>query len=195
MKRSDYPLVHGVGINDANYSVRPSVIGKRPQCAFYSRWERMLFRCYGDPALIKRPTYKGCTVCDEWLVFSNFKSWMEKQSWEGKVIDKDIIVSGNKIYSPDTCALVDQKTNLFVTDRGAKRGDFLIGVGYIKSSGKFAARCGNPFTGVQEYLGCFSLEIEAHEAWRSRKHELSQALAMIQEDKRVAAALLVKYRN
>lgn len=30
-------------------------------------------------------------MADEWNTFSNFKNWMEKQNWEDKQLDKDII--------------------------------------------------------------------------------------------------------
>lgn len=193
MKRSDYPTVHGVGINDANYSVRPLIDGKRVQCQAYTKWERMLFRCYGNKGALNRPTYDGCSVCDEWLIFSNFKSWMDKQDWLDKNLDKDIIFAGNKVYSPDTCAFVDGKTNLFVTDRQAKRGGSLIGTSYRKSWGKYTAYCGNPITGNNEYLGSFTCELEAHEAWRVRKNEIAIQLATTQSDKRVAEALLNRY--
>lgn len=193
MKRSDYPMVHGVGINDADYSVRPLLDGKRVQCQAYTKWERMLFRCYGDKGILNRPTYDGCSVCDEWLIFSNFKAWMDKQDWYGKNLDKDIIIIGNKVYSPETCAFVDGKTNLFVTDRKAKRGESLIGTSYRKSCGKYAANCGNPITGSNEYLGIFNSEVEAHEAWRVRKNEIAIQLAAMQSDKRVSEALLNRY--
>lgn len=34
---------------------------------------------------------------EEWLLFSNFKSWMEQQ--EEKVLDKDLLHTHNKIYT------------------------------------------------------------------------------------------------
>ena len=69
--------------------------------------------------LERRPAYKDVVVRQEWLTFSNFKRWMEKQDWEGKQLDKDIIVLGNKVYSPETCAFVLGVTNGFITAREA----------------------------------------------------------------------------
>ena len=74
------------------------------------------------------PTYKGCSVSEEWLRFSNFKRWMEKQDWDGKQLDKDILFEGNKVYSAETCVFVTSVVNSFTSDSGAKRGEWLIGV-------------------------------------------------------------------
>ena len=118
---------------------------------------------------------------------------MEKQDWHGKCLDKDIIVSGSKLYSPETCAFVLQATNSFVLARDACRGEYPIGVDLFKPTGKYRARCRNPFTGKKEYLGLFSTPEEAHEGWRKRKHELAQLVAATESDMRVVEALKKRY--
>ena len=117
---------------------------------------------------------------------------MEHQSWHGKCLDKDIIVPGSKLYSPDTCAFVLTETNLFVA-RDACRGEYHTGVSLHKMTGKYRASCGNPFTGKQENLGYFSTPEEAHEAWRKRKHELAQIVAATESDPRIVEALKKRY--
>lgn len=188
-------LVYGVGVNDADYYVKPVVDGKRAACPFYVVWSGILRRCYSNEWLIKSPTYKGCSICEDWKVFSNFKSWMEKQTWEGMEIDKDILVPGNKVYSPENCAFVDSMTNCFMLDCGAIRGKKNVGFHLCKEQSKFRARCSNPFTGKLEFIGRFSSESEARTAWRKRKHELACQLADLQNDKRVAAALRSRYAD
>lgn len=59
-----------------------------------------------------KPTYEGCTVCDEWLYFSNFKKWFDENYIEGFQLDKDIIIRGNKVYSPQTCCFVPKEINI-----------------------------------------------------------------------------------
>lgn len=186
-------LVHGFGINDANYNVMSRINGCQVMCPFYRRWANVLERCYSEKCQAKHQTYIGCTVCDEWLTFSNFKSWMEKQDWRGKQIDKDLLVKGNKIYSPDTCVLVDAMTNKFTTDCGAARGAWPIGVSFCKRSKKFLSQCCNPFSRKREFLGYFACQQQAHEAWKRRKNELACQLADMQTDQRVADALRVRY--
>lgn len=155
----------------------------------------MLERCYSAKLQERYPTYIGCTVSEEWSTFSNFKAWMETQDWEGKQLDKDILVEGNKVYSADTCVFVTQTVNLFITDSNAARGECLLGVDWIGQAGKFRARCSNPFTKKRENLGRFAFEQEAYNAWAKRKLELAHELAPVQTDARVAKALISKYEN
>lgn len=190
-------LVHGVGINDADYFVTPTVNGKAVwRCPYYVRWESMLKRCYSAKEHEIHPTYAGCTVCDEWLYFMGFREWMVEQDWEGKHLDKDFLFSGNKIYSPEACIFVDQVVNKFITDRAAKRGEWPLGVYFHKPTGKFRAKCCNPFTKTQEYLGRFTDPDQAHLAWKKRKHELACQLANSEyvTDERVAEALRGRYK-
>lgn len=196
-------LMFGVGVNDADYVVEKKetigyVDGKRKQklvwfCPFFRVWKSMLARCYSAKYQERYPTYKGCTVSKEWLTFSIFKRWMEKQDWEGKQIDKDLLTEGNKVYNADTCVFVSQTVNKFVNDNGATRGKWKIGVYWNTESGKFMSQCKNPFTKKPEYLGLFICEQQAHEAWLKRKLELAHELAVIQEDPRVAEALINRY--
>lgn len=183
-------LVYGVGRNDADYAVRKfetigCVNGKQKQklvwvCPYYRTWHSMLSRCYSIKAQNRRPTYKGCSVSDDWLTFSVFKSWMEKQDWEGKQLDKDLLFEGNKVYSADACVFVTQMVNTFVCDGGAARGEWLIGVHWCKK---------------KEKLGYFTCEQQAHNAWKRRKLELAKELAAIQADEKVAEALIARYTN
>ena len=196
-------LVHGVGVNDLGYRVhvREEVTkngGKRIQksvfiCKYYAVWTSMLKRCYSKKYLESRPSYIGTSICSEWLYASEFKKWMEQQDWQGKSLDKDIVVPRSKLYSPETCAFVLTATNLFVLASDACRGDYPIGVCLHKLTGKYQASCKNPFTGKQEFLGLFSTPEEAHEGWRKRKHELAQLVAATESDIRVVEALKKRY--
>jgi len=148
--RKKNKLVCGVGINDADYEVQPIINGKRVMCPFYAKWVGMLERCYSEKFQNKWPTYIGCYVILDWIYFSNFKYWMQTQPWEGKHLDKDILFPGNKVYGPYTCVFVDQKVNMFLTDSGATRGQYPIGVYYHKESRKFSSVCSSVTTGKQK---------------------------------------------
>ena len=196
-------LVCGVGVNDLDYRVHVKEYvtkngGKRIrktvfECKYYAAWRSMLERCYSKKFLERKPSYIGTRVCSEWLSATAFKKWMEQQDWQGKCLDKDIIAPGSKLYSPETCAFVLQATNSFVIACDACRGDYPIGVNLCKPTGKYRAKCKNPFTGKQEHLGYFSTQEEAHEAWRKRKHELAQLVAATESDMRVVEALRKRY--
>lgn len=198
-------LVCGVGINDADYVVVVNeecapVNGKRKQrriwfCPFYRTWTDMLNRAYSAKEKTRHPTYKDVTVCKEWHTFSVFKTWMESQNFVLGQLDKDLLIAGNKVYSPETCVFVSKQVNMFLVDSGATRGIYLIGASWCKRSGKFKAQCRNPVTKVQETLGYFATEQEAHKAWLAKKLEHSHALASLQTDIRVAEALIRRYEN
>lgn len=199
MKKSN-SIIFGVGINDADYLINQYAVenGKYNlvwRCPFYVTWKNMLKRCYSENALAKDPSYRGVTVCSEWLILSNFKAWMISQDWQGKALDKDLLIPGNKVYSPETCVFVDAKINTFTIDRARSRGNYLIGVSWNKARQKFLSCCRNPFTGKNENLGYFHDELEAHLAWKKRKHELACQLADsdLVQDERLAQALRTRY--
>ena len=190
--------VCGVGVNDANYRVRAYVSKsgeKTGDCPFYSRWKDMISRCYSSKFQERQPTYVGCSVADEWLTFSVFRKWMESQRWRGLHLDKDILVPGNKVYSPDLCVFITKMTNSFVVDSGSIRGDYPIGVALRSDGKRFISYCNNPFLHSKklEHLGCHRTPEQAHEAWRIRKYEHSISLANLQEDERVAEAIRRRY--
>ena len=203
MKPKTKKLVFGVGNNNADYVVQIKETigyegGKQKRklvwaCDYYQAWKGMLRRCYSAKCQEIYPTYRGCSVSQEWHTFSNFRAWMVAQDWEGLQLDKDILFEGNKLYSAETCVFVSPLVNTFTTDREASRGEWLVGTYWHKEANKFQARCNNPFTKKQEYLGSFTCEQQAHEAWLKRKLELARLLAAEQTDERVAKALIERY--
>lgn len=186
-------LVYGVGINDAKYTVIPSISGKRKTCPFYRKWKDMLGRCYSEKVIKANPTYAGCTVTSEWLGFSNFKAWMEKQDWEGNQLDKDLLVSGNKVYGPDTCVFVSGDVNKFMTESLKIRGDLPIGVSWHKGNSKYHAQCNNLSRGSGKSLGYYDTAEIAHAVYLERKKTLAIELALLQNNPVVSEALLRRY--
>lgn len=86
----------------------------------------MLSRCYTRRKGASANTYIDCYVCDEWLIFSNFKKWFDEHYVEGWHLDKDILVKGNKVYSPETCCFVPISINVIV--KGTQFHKTLCGV-------------------------------------------------------------------
>lgn len=191
-------LVYGVGVNDADYHVSVKGDKENPRkvtwrCPFYSRWANMLKRCYCEKYQEKRPTYKGVTVCDDWLTFSKFKAWMETKNWEGNHLDKDALSSESKIYSPDTCAFISSTINSFINDSLKSRGDMMLGVSWSASSGKFMAKCRDPISEKQVYLGVFASEIDAHLAWKKKKLEILERMKGEIDDKNIYNSLVDRF--
>lgn len=197
---SQFRIIHGVGINDADYNVNitKTVEGRRRllwRCPFYVKWKSMLTRCYYEKYRFKHPSYKDCCVCEEWLRFSKFKAWMEVQDWEGKELDKDLLIPNNKVYGPETCLLISSRINQFLLENGARRGDQPIGVYLHRPSGKFLAQCFSVTTGKKQHLGYFDTPEEAHEVWKEFKLEQAKILASEEPDKRIAEALIKRYEK
>lgn len=197
-------LVYGVGINDADYVVQVNetigyVDGKWKRrsvwvCPFYCKWVSMLQRGYSNKLKEKYPTYKDVTVTKDWHIFSNFKKWMEKQDWEGKQLDKDILFYGNKEYSADKCVFVCRKTNMFTVESDAIRGEFPIGVYWDKCKKRIKAKCRNG-SGKHVYLGLHNTVESAFHAWLEKKRELSYIVAADESDPRVKEAIINRYKN
>ena len=97
----------------------------------YEYWHRMIERCYSKKYLKKHIRYYLiCTVCDEWLNYYNFNSWFKENYYEIEndndriCLDKDILVKGNKVYSPETCVFVPNRINCLFTKTDKNRGKY-----------------------------------------------------------------------
>lgn len=173
-------LVHGVGINDADYVVRPKINGKYIFCPYYVVWAHMIERCYSEDHLLRYPSYKECIVCDDWLKFGTFRAWMEKQDWQGKQLDKDILIIGNKTYSPETCFFVTNHVNSLFCVHQSSKGRNAQGVHFNKEDGKFRAAC--KVSGKNKYLGSFDTEKKASNVYRKAKYNEIIRVANLQPE-------------
>lgn len=162
-------LIYGWGVNDADYVVQPTVDGKRVWCLYYTTWKSMLMRCYYPKYQLKRPTYIGCRVDERWRSFKAFRSWMERQDWVDKHLDKDFLAteSPGKLYSPDTCCFIPQWLNKLFTDRGAARGEWPQGVSWHKVAQRFQAHLN--VDGHRQHLGLFDTPEAAFNAYVDAK--------------------------
>ena len=123
----------GIAINDPWYTTTRSVDGGQVKCPIYSIWRAMIYRCYDPKRQAKQPTYKGCTICNEWLTFSNFRSWVLTQDWEEMELDKDLKKIGNKVYSSENCLFISGSLNKLLTNAASSRGEWPIGVSFDRN--------------------------------------------------------------
>ena len=138
VKNPFYPKVRGVG-----YIGVGKFNSKHPS---YKHWVRLFRRVY-DEIDNYNSAYRDVSICEEWYNFQNFAAWCEIQKFfgaedsEGKPyqLDKDILVKGNKVYSPETCCFVPHKINTLLITRKAARGGCPIGVTYNKRDKVFKA--------------------------------------------------------
>lgn len=183
-------LVNGVGVNDSDYPVTPTINGKQVWCPYYRVWKGMMDRAYGKHS--GRRTYVSVSVHNDWHRFSQFRSWMTTQDWEGKELDKDLLVKGNDVYSADTCVFVSNAVNLFLTDCANSRGDLPIGVSFYKRTGRYHSKISIDGKKVK-HLGYFNTPTEAHDAYRKAKYQQALILAESQTNLAIASALISRY--
>lgn len=84
----------------------------------YIKWFSMFNRCYNPKYHEKQPKYKDCSVAEEFHCFQDFAKWMDENWYEyDKMLelDKDLLVEGNKIYSPKTCCFIPKEINNAIT--------------------------------------------------------------------------------
>lgn len=164
IKNPYHPSIVGIGfIGDIKSNLNKNLYAL-PQ---YIIWKHMIERCYaGD-----YPTYKDVTVCEEWKCFENFSKWYE-QNWKSHMdntwhLDKDILIKGNKIYSPKTCGFVPQEINVLFVKNNSKRGELPIGV--TKHRELFVAYC--CMYNNANKIGSFKTPLEAFEAYKITKEK------------------------
>lgn len=184
VKNPYYPSVYGVGIVGVKY---PTKINSK-MTKEYMAWNNMLKRCFNEKLKEKCPTYNDITCCKEWLLFENFYEWLYLQpnfsKWTNGdkwSVDKDILIKGNKIYSPETCCLVPHNVNSLFVKCDSARGDCPIGVN--KKDDGFQARCQNPFLNNYEYIGFYDSETKAFNAYKKYKENLIKQIAQEEYDK------------
>jgi hypothetical protein len=114
--------------------------GYRPES--YDVWLNMIRRCYSEKHKELHPAYYNISeVCAEWHNYQIFAEWYENNKYNanGRLhIDKDILVKGNKIYSPETCLLVPQRINMIFMTK-SRKDDLPNGIIHNKSSNTYVA--------------------------------------------------------
>lgn len=136
-------------------------------CPIYSAWKSMKAR--SEPAFqSKYPSYQGVTVCDEWRVFSNFHKWATVNLFEGLEVDKDVLLPGNKVYSPETCAALPKSMNYLLNSFKSIGGTLPMGVSMTANkTNQYRAAVSS--CGKRINLGVYTSKEVAHKAWQWEK--------------------------
>lgn len=176
---------HG-GIKGDKYPIQDKNTGKLLK--EYRAWINILYRC-NTKDKSKCKTYINAKVCDEWIYYwnfyewvheqENFKQWLNGDSW---AVDKDILVKGNKVYSPQTCCLVPQNINNLLLKSENTRGLYPIGVTLRKSDLMYEAQCMNPIEGRYVTIGIYSSVENAFTAYKKYKESIVKNVAQKEYD-------------
>lgn len=142
----------------------------------YDIWTSLIGRCYSEKYHKRHITYKNTIVCEEWHNFQNFAKWYhenQKPWMKGWHLDKDILVKGNKIYSPETCCFVPQEINSLFNKRQNHRGDLPIGIRL--SNKRYQVRVNK--RGKATYPGTYSTIEEAFRVYKKEKEDYIKEVA------------------
>jgi hypothetical protein len=165
------PSVFGVGyVGQGKHALST---GKK-QTKVYNTWNSFIERSYDEKYHMRCPSYKDVTVCEEWHNFQNFAQWFYEnynpETMQGWQLDKDILIKGNKIYSPETCCFVPQEINTLFSK---KQNDLPTGVTKVKN--KYRARIHK--NGKYKCLGYFNTIKEAFQVYKITKEEWIKEIA------------------
>ena len=135
----------------------------------YKTWHGMFRRCYerDEAGNNLEVNYQGCEVDQRWHNFQEFARWFchRKQYGIGWQLDKDITVSGNRTYSPETCTMLPAQLNNLIVGERLNPRDLPVGVYKDRQGYGYKAGTGNI------YAGCYRTVEEACEAYKARKEE------------------------
>lgn len=188
LKNPYCPSVFNVGVVGNKYPIHKNLGNKTVKLKEYNTWLGVLERCYSSKYKNKNQTYKDAKCCEEWLYYPNFYEWLHKQSnfekWYSEdlsAIDKDILIKGNKVYSPETCCLVPYNVNSLFTKCDKSRSDLPIGVRKYKN--RFRAMCVNPFECKYKHIGIHNtLEDAFYFGYKPYKENIIKQVAQIEYD-------------
>lgn len=163
-KDSDGKWIKSIYFNNREQSITRS----------YVLWKSVRYRTKENGSWQnKHPTYVGANnLFEDYQVFvewcNNQYGYMHKDSngcfWN---LDKDLLVPGNKDYSPDTCMFVPNNINKLFTASDARKGAYPLGV-TKRIEGKYRASVSDGYK-KRVSLGDYGDPFTAHQAWQLGK--------------------------
>lgn len=139
----------------------------------YKVWRQLLKRALGDDYKSKYPTYADCSVCEDWLKFSKFKEWFDKnyrydleEQGVRLELDKDLLSNGDKVYSPETCVFLPSCVNNFIAKNKNTNTSGYIGINFNKNTNKWIVRIAEFRKSKRKYCGLFENIEDAIEVYK-----------------------------
>ena len=167
IKNPYHKSVYGVGyLGQGNYGMKKDI-------KLYTIWKSLIQRCYCEKYQEKYPSYKDVTITEDWKCFQNFAKWAEDNYKENCALDKDILIKGNKLYSPETCCFVPHEINQLFVKSNSIRGKYPIGV--FKSGNVFLAKVKKK--GKIISLGRFNTPEDAFDCYKFYKEAYIKEMA------------------
>ena len=175
-----YPKVYGKGY------VGVGKYDSKTHRGAYNIWKGVLQRVYTT----RHPSYNNTGVCNDWHNFQNFADWCYSQKFfnakdiKGKSyhLDKDILNTGIKIYSPETCCFVPSEINglLIMYNTANKPSDLPLGVKFEPPTNGGNARYSSKLSvggRKNKYLGYFNTQEDAFQVYKEARKSYIKEVA------------------
>ena len=137
----------------------------------YKTWTNIIKRCNRIDRSDKNKSYYDCKISLEWHNFQNFAKWFDDNYYtvkdEKMNLDKDLLIKGNRIYSPNKCIFLPEKINTLLINNKSNRGKYPLGVSYSRSKNLYTSR----FNRLGKYidLGNYKTPEKAFEVYKKHK--------------------------
>lgn len=96
-------------------------------------------------------------------------------------LDKDILIKGNTVYSPETVCFVPKMVNSLFTNGKKNRGDYPLGVYFDKDKKKYVANMS--FAGKNIKLGSYETVEATFSRYREYKEDFIKDIAEQNKEK------------
>lgn len=149
----------------------------------YSIWRCLVQRTLTDSYNKNRVrnTYEDATICDEWHNFQVFCKFVNENKYfkKGFHLDKDLLVTGNKHYSPETCCFLPQVINGLIAINYETNNDLPVGVNRKYDYYEAAIS----YRGKRKRIGMYATPEEASAAYVQAKEAYVKELALEWKDR------------
>ena len=144
----------------------------------YKNWAGAMTRCYSEKTHNRSKSYIDCDVSEVWHCYQNFGDWYDKETnkeddWQ---LDKDLLVKGNKVYSPETCCFLPREINAIITKKTISKKVLPVGVVGGRKAGGFTSSL--VLKGKRKSLGVFETSEGAYFAYKLAKESYIKSLAL-----------------
>jgi hypothetical protein len=167
-----HPSLYGVGYLGIGKHTSKST---HNNMNYYKIWSSMIQRTNSEKRAKVSPTYSKCSVAEEWKCFQIFGDWFVKYHKKDFHLDKDILIKGNKVYSPETCCFVPREINNQFKSYSDKYGELPKGVSFYKITKRFTTQIS--LYGKRVALGYFNTPDEAFKVYKNTKEKHLKELA------------------
>jgi len=148
----------------------------------YSLWSCIVGRTLREGYVDKYNTYSDVTLCEQWHNFQVFCKWVnENEYFHSKFqLDKDLLIRGNREYSPDACCFLPQELNVVINVNYNTGNGLPVGVN-VKGDIYYEAALS--YKGSRKLLGQFNTIQEASDVYVEAKEAYVKELAHKWKDK------------